>query len=156
MLTIGDIASRAGVAKGTVFLHYGTKPALYAEAVRAAAGPFVRAMREAAVAEASFATVAETWILTLGGASPQSRLLRSPGDAAGWANGAFEAFWLERLRQREAALGRPIPRKRQRARFVVAALAGIVATRFDDRPDRAAAPHGELARFVERAALDDL
>ena len=164
--TVGDIASQAAVAHGTVFLHFGSKSGIYAESVRVAAMHFLCSMREAVGHDtASFATVAERWVQDLSGELDWSRLLRSlSGDhcqsavetAAKCVNRAFEEFWHDWLQRREYASGRQIPRKRERARFVVMALAGVVGTRFDDHPGARCVLQRDLISILERVALGDL
>ena len=48
---VADIATRAGVAKGTVYLYFETKDALFRAAVRKNTADIVAAMREAAVGD---------------------------------------------------------------------------------------------------------
>src|SRR5690606_20595666 len=44
---LDDVARRAGVAKGTIYLHFRDKEALFQELVRSALSPFVAAMENA-------------------------------------------------------------------------------------------------------------
>jgi AcrR family transcriptional regulator len=56
---LDDVARRAGVAKGTIYLHFADKEALFEEIVRMELGPVVRALEQASRAEISFRVMAD-------------------------------------------------------------------------------------------------
>ena len=56
---LDDVARHAGVAKGTIYLHFADKEALFEEIVRTELGPVVRALEQASRAEISFRVMAD-------------------------------------------------------------------------------------------------
>jgi AcrR family transcriptional regulator len=56
---LDDVARRAGVAKGTIYLHFRDKEALFQELIRSALSPFVAAIEAAPAADLPLRTVAE-------------------------------------------------------------------------------------------------
>src|SRR6059058_3944723 len=57
---LDDVAERAGVAKGTIYLHFRDKESLFQELVRAMLGPVVGALEAAPMADLPARVVAET------------------------------------------------------------------------------------------------
>ena len=57
---LDDVARRAGVAKGTIYLHFRDKESLFQELVRAMLGPVVGALEAAPLADLPARAVAET------------------------------------------------------------------------------------------------
>jgi AcrR family transcriptional regulator len=60
---LDDVARRAGVAKGTIYLHFRDKEALFQELIRSALGPFVATIEAASAADLPLRAVAERLIL---------------------------------------------------------------------------------------------
>ena len=56
---LDDVARRAGVAKGTIYLHFRDKEALFQELIRSALSPFVATIEAASMADLPLRTVAE-------------------------------------------------------------------------------------------------
>src|SRR5438132_6846370 len=56
---LDDVAARAGVAKGTIYLYFRDKETLFQELVRAMVGPLVGAIEAAPVGELPVRAVAE-------------------------------------------------------------------------------------------------
>ena len=56
---LDDVARRAGVAKGTIYLHFRDKEALFQELIRSALSPFVATIEAASVADLPLRAVAE-------------------------------------------------------------------------------------------------
>lgn len=56
---LDDVARRAGVAKGTIYLHFADKEALFEEIVRMELGPVVGALEQASRADISFRVMAD-------------------------------------------------------------------------------------------------
>lgn len=56
---LDDVARRAGVAKGTIYLYFRDKEALFQELVRAELGPVVAALESASIADAPMRAVVE-------------------------------------------------------------------------------------------------
>ena len=56
---LDDVARRAGVAKGTIYLYFRDKESLFQELVRAMLGPLVRTIEAAPMADLSARAVAE-------------------------------------------------------------------------------------------------
>jgi AcrR family transcriptional regulator len=56
---LDDVARRAGVAKGTIYLHFRDKEALFQELIRSALSPFVATIEAAPAADLPLRTVAE-------------------------------------------------------------------------------------------------
>ena len=105
--TVRSVAKRAGVSPSAVYWHFGTKPALFAEAVRLAGEQFVDHFANQG-AEMSFRETATAWIQHLQGDSRTTRLLRSlAGDhrhaavraADETVQDLLEGFWRQWLRQ---------------------------------------------------------
>ena len=59
---LDDVARRAGVAKGTIYVHFRDKETLFEELVRASLGPFVGALESAPVADLPLRAFAEQLI----------------------------------------------------------------------------------------------
>jgi AcrR family transcriptional regulator len=57
---LDDVARRAGVAKGTIYLHFRDKEALFIELVRSVIGPLVSSMEAALARDIPLRAVAET------------------------------------------------------------------------------------------------
>src|SRR2546427_4118632 len=57
---LDDVAERAGVAKGTIYLYFRDKESLFQELVRAMLGPVVGALEAAPMADLPARVVAET------------------------------------------------------------------------------------------------
>jgi AcrR family transcriptional regulator len=60
---LDDVARRAGVAKGTIYLHFRDKEALFQELIRSALGPFVKTIEAASAADLPLRAVADRLIL---------------------------------------------------------------------------------------------
>src|SRR2546427_7430700 len=56
---LDDVARRAGVAKGTIYLHFRDKEALFQELIRSVLSPFVGTLEPVTQVDAPFAAVAE-------------------------------------------------------------------------------------------------
>ncbi len=56
---LDDVAKRAGVAKGTIYLHFRDKEALFQEIVRSLMGPFVGTVEQAFLANIPLRTLAD-------------------------------------------------------------------------------------------------
>ena len=56
---LDDVARRAGVAKGTIYLHFRDKEALFQELIRSALSPFVATIEAASAADLPLRAVAE-------------------------------------------------------------------------------------------------
>jgi AcrR family transcriptional regulator len=56
---LDDVARRAGVAKGTIYLHFRDKEALFQELIRSALSPFVATVEAASAADLPLRAVAE-------------------------------------------------------------------------------------------------
>jgi AcrR family transcriptional regulator len=56
---LDDVARRAGVAKGTIYLHFRDKEALFQELIRSVLGPLVASLEAAPLADLPFRVVAE-------------------------------------------------------------------------------------------------
>ena len=158
--SVGDIARLAGVSNATVFLHFQAKAGVYAEAMLAAAKRFIETMHEIdGTDSATFAEVAMSWVKLLQSDSQACRLLGSltadhrdhmVDGAARQVHSMFEDFWQNRL----SRLGSEDRRRRdQGARFIVAALAGIVGTRFDDGSATQPESPGNSIRYIEQAVF---
>src|SRR5262245_63855022 len=59
---LDDVARRAGVAKGTIYLHFRDKEALFQELIRVQLGPVVGALEQAAHADLSLRHIADRLI----------------------------------------------------------------------------------------------
>lgn len=59
---LDDVAARAGVAKGTIYLHFKDKEALFQELIRTALSPFVQTIEAAPAANLPFRLVAQTLV----------------------------------------------------------------------------------------------
>lgn len=59
---LDDVAARAGVAKGTIYLHFKDKEQLFQELIRSALSPFVQTVEAAPAANIPFRMVAETLV----------------------------------------------------------------------------------------------
>lgn len=59
---LDDVAARAGVAKGTIYLHFKDKEQLFQELIRSALSPFVQTVEAAPAANIPFRAVAETLV----------------------------------------------------------------------------------------------
>ena len=59
---LDDVARRAGVAKGTIYLHFADKEALFEELIRIEIGPIVAALEQASQADISLRQVADQLI----------------------------------------------------------------------------------------------
>src|SRR2546423_6648399 len=59
-MRLDDVARRAGVAKGTIYLYFRDKESLFQELVRAMLGPVVGALEAAPLADLPARAVAET------------------------------------------------------------------------------------------------
>jgi AcrR family transcriptional regulator len=59
---LDDVARRAGVAKGTIYLHFRDKEALFQELIRSVLSPFVATIEAASVAELPLRMVAERMV----------------------------------------------------------------------------------------------
>ena len=60
---LDDVARRAGVAKGTIYLHFRDKEALFQELIRSALSPFVATIEAASAADLPLRAVAEGLVL---------------------------------------------------------------------------------------------
>lgn len=136
--SVAAIATHAGVAHGTVFWHFGHKPAVYAATLRIAGQRFLYAVHHVHDANAPFKKTAENWIGHLQSNSPISRLLRTLGsdhhhqvvaEAIAEVNSRFADFWRDWLD------GRPRnesgPDATILAHTIVATLAGMAIVRFE-------------------------
>jgi AcrR family transcriptional regulator len=56
---LDDVANRAGVAKGTIYLHFRDKESLFQELIRSALSPFIATIEAAPAAEMPFRAVVE-------------------------------------------------------------------------------------------------
>src|SRR6476646_5946780 len=59
---LDDVARRAGVAKGTIYLHFADKEALFEELIRSELGPVVGALEQASHADIPFRQVTDQLI----------------------------------------------------------------------------------------------
>lgn len=59
---LDDVAKRAGVAKGTIYLHFKDKEMLFQELIRSALSPFIQTIEAAPAANLPFRTVAEALV----------------------------------------------------------------------------------------------
>ena len=102
--TVGDIAARATVAHGTVFLHFVSKPGIYAEAIRVAAMRFLHDMRNTdghgrgPICDGGRTLGPGTYRgyeFPPGCSGPwtATTAIATWKTAAKWVNGEFEAFW---------------------------------------------------------------
>ena len=137
--TVRSVAKRAGVSPSAIFWHFGTKPALFAEAVRLAGEQFVDSFASQGV-EMSFRETATAWIQHLQADSRATRLLRSLADdhrhaavraANETVHDLFEGFWRQWLcQQHRQHLYVPGFDTAAVARAIVATLAGHAISTF--------------------------
>ena len=155
--TVKDIADLAAVATGSVHVHFGTKSALYAEAVTVAGERFMAAIHRNDTPREPFESLAQRWIAHSGNESeaplllPRARGRRpAPGDGRG---GEVDQRRFRGLLVRLASAtgGRGAPRAdtplRVLATLIVAALTGLVATKHD-HGDMVVAVVDNLARLI--------
>ena len=161
------IATRAGVARGTVLWHFGSKTQLYAAAVESVGDGLLKALRGRADQDgASFEQIATTWLDHLAKYPDAARILRSlvrenarpdVDRTAQALNERFVAFWRDWLHRFEGPGGQRTRRtsRDQLARLIVATLSGLLTMALDGTVWHALPPLAEFSAVVEVVAFGD-
>ena len=157
--SVHAIATRAQVAHGTVLWHFGSKPMLYAAAVRHVGDRLLGGLQMPAARPCrSLADVLAGWLSWLNQHGEDRAILGSAASdcthpevarAARELNDRFARFWLDWLDRFEASRpSQSIATKEEIARLIVATITGVLATGYD--PDTRTL--SDFANFIEGAA----
>ncbi|MCY4012673.1 MAG: TetR/AcrR family transcriptional regulator [Gammaproteobacteria bacterium] len=159
--SMNAVGVRAGVANGTVFFHFKSKPLLYREVVRHAADAFHAAVSPVARSPGtSFLQVVEGHVDFLGGHLDIAALLWSVRgvhsraevrEAAREVDARLVGVWRDWISVRRAACGGALPAGDDLARLAASAVSGLLAAEYVDPARDARAALAGFGAFVETA-----